>query len=215
MLECWRIRLLWGLSEIFKRVIKIFWGEVFMVRNTMKTGQPFLVTISEACSKRSDCRYSPKRCEQKKKTRGWGGGARCVSEGTGSSIHSPSPSFPPFFFLALFFRAALHYRNAWHKLQFRSRRFSSTSTSGNASFWLVLILTDQSQLARAECVLYCSTLQKTGHRLSAWNKRNHRTRKKTSASDLTENFHSILRNYFFPSHSVSLGRSVVHHLQKV
>ena len=98
MLECRRIRLLWGLSEIFKRVIKIFWGEVFMVRNTMKTGQPFLVTISEACSRRSDCRYSAKRCEQKKKTRGWGGGARCVSEGTGSSIHSPSPSFPPFFF---------------------------------------------------------------------------------------------------------------------
>ena len=105
MLECWRIRLLWGLSEIFKRVIKIFWGEVFMVRNTMKTGQPFLVTISEACSKRSDCRYSTKRCEQKKKkTRGWGGGARCVSEGTGSSIHSPSPSFPPFFSRSLLSR---------------------------------------------------------------------------------------------------------------
>ena len=104
MLECRRIRLLWGLSEILKRVIKIFWGEVFMVRNTMKTGQPFLVTISEACSKRSDCRYSPKRCEQKKKTRGWGGGARCVSEGTGSSIHSPSPSFPPFFSRSLLSR---------------------------------------------------------------------------------------------------------------
>ena len=99
MLECRRIRLLWGLSEILKRVIKIFWGEVFMVRNTMKTGQPFLVTISEACSRRSDCRYSAKRCEQKEKNEGVGaGGARCVSEGTGSSIHSLSASFPPFFF---------------------------------------------------------------------------------------------------------------------
>ena len=216
MLECWRIRLLWGLSEIFKRVIKIFWGEVFMVRNTMKTGQPFLITISEACSRRSDCRYSAKRCEQEKKKRGGGGGRGEVCERGNWKFHTLSVSlFSSFFFLALFFRAALHYRNAWHKLQFRSRRFSSTSTSGNASFWLVLILTDQSQLARAECVLYCSTLQKTGHRLSAWNKRNHRTRKKTSASDLTENFHSILRNYFFPSHSVSLGRSVVYHLQKV
>ena len=215
MLECWRIRLLWGLSEIFKRVIKIFWGEVFMVRNTMKTGQPFLVTISEACSKRSDCRYSTKRCEQKKKKRGGGGEGRGV---WARELEVPYTLRLPLFllfFLALFFRAALHYRNAWHKLQFRSRRFSSTSTSGNASFWLVLILTDQSQLARAEYVLHCSTLQKTGHRLSAWNKRNHRTRKKTSASDLTENFHSILRNYFFPSHSVSLGRSVVYHLQNV
>ena len=91
--------------------------------------------------------------------------------------------FSSFFFLALFLRAALHCRNAWHKLQFRSRPFSSTTTSGNASFWLVLILTDQSLLARAEYVLYCSTLQKTGHRLSAWNKRNHRTRKKTSCSE--------------------------------
>ena len=78
MLECRRIRLLWGLSEIFKRVIKIFWGEVFMVRNTMKTGQPFLVTISEASSRRSDCRYSGKRCEQKKKNEGVE--PRCVSE---------------------------------------------------------------------------------------------------------------------------------------
>ena len=77
MLEFRRIRLLWGLSEIFKRVIKIFWGEVFMVRNTMKTGQPFLVTISEACSRRSDWRYSAKRCEQKKK-RGGGGEGRGV-----------------------------------------------------------------------------------------------------------------------------------------
>ena len=105
MLECRRIRLLWGLSEIFKRVIKIFWGEVFMVRNTMKTGQPFLVTISEACSRRSDCRYSGKRCEQKKKRGGGGrGGARCVSDWTGSSIHSPSPSFPPFFSRSLLSR---------------------------------------------------------------------------------------------------------------
>ena len=211
MLECRRIRLLWGLSEIFKRVIKIFWGEVFMVRNTMKTGQPFLVTISEAFSRRSDCGYSAKRCEQKKKhkkTRGWGGEGRGV---WARELEVPYtlrlPLFLLFFFLALFLRAALHYRNAWHKLQFRSRRFSSTTRCGNASFWLVLILTDQSLLARAEYVLYCSTLQKTGHRLSAWNKRNHRTRKKTSASDLTANFHSIFRNYFFPSHSVSLGRS--------
>ena len=42
---------------------------------------------------------------------------------------------------------------------------------GYACFWLVLILSDQSQLARTEH-LYCSTLQKTGRRLSAWSKGN-------------------------------------------
>ena len=98
MLECRRIRLLWGLSEIFKRVIKIFWGEVFMVRNTMKTGQPFLVTISEACSRRSDCRYSGKRCEQKKKKQGVGGGSE-VCERLNWKFHTLSVSlFSSFFF---------------------------------------------------------------------------------------------------------------------
>ena len=99
MLECWRIRLLWGLSEIFKRVIKIFWGEVFMVRNTMKTGQPFLVTISEACSKRSDCRYSTKRCEQKKKKNEGVGGRGEVCERGNWKFHTLSVSlFSSFFF---------------------------------------------------------------------------------------------------------------------
>ena len=96
MLECRRIRLLWGLSEIFKRVIKIFWGEVFMVRNTMKTGQPFLVTISEACSRRSDCRYRGKRCEKKKKKNE---GVGEVCERLNWKFHTLSVSlFSSFFF---------------------------------------------------------------------------------------------------------------------
>ena len=101
MLECRRIRLLWGLSEIFKRVIKIFWGEVFKVRNTMKTGQPFLVTISEAFSRRSDCGYSAKRCEQKKKhkkTRGWGGRGEVCERGNWKFPTLSVSLFSSFFF---------------------------------------------------------------------------------------------------------------------
>ena len=104
MLECRRIRLLWGLSEIFKRVIKIFWGEVFMVRNTMKTGQPFLVTISEAFSRRSDCGYSAKRCEQKKKnkkTRGWGGRGEVCERGNWKFPTLSVSLFSSFFFFSL------------------------------------------------------------------------------------------------------------------
>ena len=136
--------------------------------------------------------------------------SRGGSEGTGRSLLSPSPPLPLFLlivFLVLFLRAAPHYPNAWNRLQFSSGRFSSTSTSGNASFWLVLILSDQSQLTRAEDLLYRSTVQKTGRRLSAWSKRNQGASKKTSESELTANFHSIFYNYFFPSHSPSLGRS--------
>ena len=218
MLECRRIRLLWGLSEIFKRVIKIFWGEVFMVRNTMKTGQPFLVAISEACSRRSDCRYSGKRCEQKKKkkTRGWGGGGE-VCERLNWKFHTLSVSlFSSFFFSLSSFAPHSTIETPGTNYNFGRDASAPPPQVETLLFdWFWSCLTDQSQLARAEYVLYCSTLQKTGHRLSAWNKRNHRTRKKTSASDLTENFHSIFRNYFFPSHSVSLGRSVVYHLQKV
>ena len=33
-----------------------------------------------------------------------------------NSLLSPSPSFPPYFFIALFLRAALHYQNAWNRL---------------------------------------------------------------------------------------------------
>ena len=59
-------------SEICKSVIEIFWDEVFMVRNTMKSEQHFLATISVACSRRSDCGDSAKRCEQGKKRGGRG-----------------------------------------------------------------------------------------------------------------------------------------------
>ena len=64
------------------------------------------------CSRRSDSGDTTKRCEKKKKKplRGWG---RVESEGTRCPL---SPSFPPYFFLALFLRAALHYPNAWNRL---------------------------------------------------------------------------------------------------
>ena len=66
--------------------------------------------------------------KKKQTTTGWG---RAEDEGGRRSLLSRS--FPPFcFFLALFLRAALHYTNAWNRLQFPSGRFSSTSTSGNA-----------------------------------------------------------------------------------
>ena len=125
---------------------------------------------------------------EKKTTRGWGRGE---SEGTRRSLLSPSPSFSSYFFSCSLLRVALHYPNAWNRLQFSSWSFSSTSTSGNASFWLVLILSDQCQLTRAEDLLYWSTVQKTGRRLYAWSKRNQGATKKTSASELTANFHSI------------------------
>ena len=41
----------WSLSEICKRVIEIFWEEVFMVRNTEKNGQSWCSTV--ICTKRS------------------------------------------------------------------------------------------------------------------------------------------------------------------
>jgi len=168
MLVCWRIRLLWGLREISKSVIEIFWDEVFMVRNTMKTGQPFFATISIACSRRSDRGDRAKLCEKEKKQRGGGVGVRARELG----VPSLSLFFSLIFFSRSFLRAAFHYPNALNRLQFSPGGFSSTSTSGNPSFWMVLILSDQSQLARAEHLLYCSTLQKTGNRLSAWSKRN-------------------------------------------
>lgn len=76
-----------------------------------------------ACSRHSDREDSAKTSEQKKKTTtrtGWERG------------NFPSSSFPPYFFLALFLRAALHYPNAWNRIkvnkssnysayQFRSR----------------------------------------------------------------------------------------------
>ena len=96
MLEYWLIRLLWSLSEICKSVIKIFWDEVFMDRNTMKTGQPFLATISVTCSRRSDRRESAKRCKQEKRTsRGWEGWL-------GVPV-----SLPPLLFLLIFFSRSL------------------------------------------------------------------------------------------------------------
>ena len=187
MLECWRIRLLWSLSEICKSVIEIFWDEVFMHRNTMKTGEPFL-----AGSLLQAFRLWGLRKEmwaEKKKQRGWGVGVEARELDVPSS--PPLPLFLLIVFLALLLRAAPHYPNAWNRLQFLSGRFSSTSTSGNASFWLVLILSDQCQLTCAEDLLYWSTVQKTGRRLSAWSKRNQGATKKTSASELTANFHSI------------------------
>ena len=123
--------------------------------------------------------------------------------GVPSSLPPPLPLFLLIFsFLALFLRAALHYLNALNRLQFPSGRFSSTSTSGNASFCLVLILSNQSQLARAKH-------RRRSHIVCPREVKNNQGggRKKTSASELTANLHSIFQNYFFPSHSVSLGRS--------
>ena len=73
------------------------------------------------CSRRSDRGGTTKRCDKEKKTtttRGW---ARAESEGTRSPL---SPSFPPYFFLALFFRAALQYPNAWNRLSAKILRGS-------------------------------------------------------------------------------------------
>ena len=41
----------WSLSKICKSVIEIFCEEAFMVRNTLKTGQPWCLTV--ICTKRS------------------------------------------------------------------------------------------------------------------------------------------------------------------
>ena len=65
------------------------------------------------------------------KKRGGGVGVR-ERERIPSSL--PSPSFPPYFFLALFLRAALHYPNAWKRLlvqiirDFRGSRSTSRQT---------------------------------------------------------------------------------------
>ena len=69
-----------------------------MVRNKMKSGQPFFVTISVDCPTRSDRGDSAKRCEQEKKQLGGGVGVRARKLGVSSS---PSPSFPLYFFLSL------------------------------------------------------------------------------------------------------------------
>ena len=40
-------RLSWSLSEIYESVIEIFWNEVFMVWNVVKTGQSWCSTVME------------------------------------------------------------------------------------------------------------------------------------------------------------------------
>ena len=66
------------------------------------------VASSLACSRRSDLSWGQRAKmlaeEKKKKNEGWG---------RFRSLLSPSPSFPPYFFLAL---AKLHYPNAWIRL---------------------------------------------------------------------------------------------------
>ena len=76
---------------------------------------------------------------------------------------------------------------------------------GYACFWLVLILSDQSQLARTEHP-YCSTLQRPDVVCSREVKETRGRGKDTSALELTKNFYSIIQNYFFPFHSVFLGK---------
>ena len=62
-----------------------------------RTSKNSLSGISKvSCSRRSDRRDTTKRCEEEKTT--------------------TTPSFPPYFFLALFLRAALHSPNDWNRL---------------------------------------------------------------------------------------------------
>lgn len=86
-------------------------------------------TCCLACSRRSDRGDCTKRCEQKKKnSREWGS----VSRG-GRSFFSPSPSFPPYFFPALFLHASLYFHNAWNRLRVVTNLQLYTTNLGVAS----------------------------------------------------------------------------------
>ena len=117
--------------------------------------------------------------DKKKTTREWGRGE---SERTRRSLLSPFFSFSPYcFFSRSFLRAALHYPNAWNRLHLHKwKRFFLTG----------FILSDQCQLTRAEDLL----LQHAAKDRTSFvreSKRNQGAAKKTSARELTANFHSI------------------------
>ena len=205
MLECWLIRLLWGFNKICKSVIEIFWDEVFMVRNMIKTEEPFFChNFGSLFQVFRLWGLHKEMWATKKQQRGSGVGVRARELGVPSSL--------PFslFLLIVFFLAssfALHSTIRTPGTGYNFRRDASAPPPQVETLlfnWFSSCLTNASLRVQ---ISYCSTQQKTGRRLFAWSKRNQGTAKRTSARELTANFHSIFWNYFFPSHSVLLGRS--------
>ena len=67
------------------------------------------------------CRI-PVELENRRSSQGGGGRTPCTLP-LDPPLSSPSASFSPYCFLALFLRAALHYPNAWNRLFTRRRQW--------------------------------------------------------------------------------------------
>ena len=187
----------------------------------MKTGEPFLATLGSLLQAFRLWGLREEMWAEKKTTGGWGR-VKAREQGIPSSL-----PLRLFFFLFFFsfipsrrtplcerLEQATIFVGALQLHLYKWNRFFLTGFDpvwpGAHNSW-----SDQSQLARAEHLLYWSTLRNTGRRLSAWSKRNQGAWMKTSTRELTANFHYIFQIFSFrPNRFQWEEVKIVYHLPK-